>query len=287
MKKTNVNFFLAILLLLFVLLTMEHQATGNVVHEWLGITIFLIVFVHVLLHFEWIKCTTRLFFSGGTGIIRIKYILNILIFADLITILFSGLMISREVLPGLSGQPGNHFFWRSVHHVSADMLLIFTAIHIALNWHRILNHFSKAFQSGFTNQMKNIPEALPAIPSPEKNAGNFLKPVNGTGYLKMLFILVLLSAGISTGWYLLAYTSMARPATEQVWREGQGAPARFTRNRQRFHAGPDNIHHSGRRDHFSLTGILPGMMQNSAIIFLLVFVVVMTRDHFKSPTQKG
>jgi hypothetical protein len=277
MKKNNLNFVTDILLLFILLFLMEQRGTGNFIHEWLGIILFLAISVHVLQHLEWIKCAIIRFSSASTGIVRIKFILNILIFADLVTILFSGLMISRELLPWSSAQPENHYFWRAVHHVSADMLVIFTAIHLALNWDRILNHFNKAFQSGYKN-LENAGEIQPAIPSPENKAGKTNNHVHRTGYLKMLFILVLFSSGISTGWYVLSNTGIARPATGQCRQEVQVSPARFIHARHRHLSGTDNPGHRGPA---SPARILPGMMQNIAMLFLFVFLIVMARAHFR------
>jgi hypothetical protein len=287
MKKTNFNFLIDVLFLLLLLILLEQRATGNSIHEWLGITISLIFIIHSLQHLNWIKCELRRFHTDGN---KIKFILNILLFGVLVSIIISGLMISREVLPGISVHPGSHSFWRSLHDLSANLLLILTGLHLALNWKRILNYFNKKVNAGKTTQAQNQPSTLQDLTYSEKTSirlnyeAKKIKQVLGS--LKLIFILLLFSAGISTGWYYFSQNSQAKPATELVRSDDNGSPpAQYDRAPRRHHAGPGNNHHPGHRDQLSLTGMLPGMVQNISILFLLVFLTVMAREHFRSPKR--
>jgi hypothetical protein len=216
--------------------------------------------------------------------------LNILLFVILVTIMFSGLMISREVLPGISGHSGSHSFWRSLHDISANLLLILTGLHLALNWKRILDYFNKKVNAGKTAQTQNQPATLPDLANSEKTSTRLnyqaKKNIQVIGSLKLILFLLLFSAGISAGWYYFSQNSQARAATELVRSDDHGfPPALYDRAPRRHHAGPGNNHHPGHRDQLSLTGMLPGIVRNISILFLLVFLTVMAREHFRPPKR--
>ena len=142
-NKSSLNLWLDILLLLALLMVYEHHATGIIIHEWLGISIGLVSIVHILLHWKWITCVTRKFFTKMASEHRLKYILNVFIFISFSTILFAGLMMSRSVLPFLGIKVAETPFWRWLHFTSVDITVWLVAIHIALNWRWILNAFKQ------------------------------------------------------------------------------------------------------------------------------------------------
>jgi hypothetical protein len=123
-----------------------------------------------------------------------------------------------------------------------------------------------------------------AVPAPVKQSvhqlidKHFFNRIT-TG-LKIFLVMLVFSAGISTGWYYVAPASHGKPDGMQHYRiERHGSPTGFTR-RTRHHAGPD------RMVQHRVIGVLTGMGQNISIIFLLVFLTVMLREHFRSPDER-
>jgi uncharacterized membrane-anchored protein YitT (DUF2179 family) len=130
---TSVNFWVDLLIFIWVLFTFDPNGTGIAWHEWLSIAFFAAFVTHLLLHWDWILQVTRRFFAKLPIETRINYILNILLFVDMVVILFTGLVISRVALPavGLSGLHG--FVWRSWHDASANLFMLIMALHLALH----------------------------------------------------------------------------------------------------------------------------------------------------------
>lgn len=139
MSKTTLNLLLDIGLLLILFLVYEVKATGEAIHEWLGVAIALVMIVHILLHWQWVVTITRRFFAKLKAEPRFQYILNIGIFIGFTTIIFTGLMISRSVLPLIGLQGSNSQFWKWLHFQSADVTFVLAALHIALHWQWIVN----------------------------------------------------------------------------------------------------------------------------------------------------
>ena len=114
-------------------------ATGQAIHEWLGIAFGVGIVTHLLLHWKWIVNVLRRFFSKLPGQVRINSLLNSLLFIDVTLIIFSGLMICKVVLStfGLSGS--HAAIWRWLHTFSSSAALIIVGMHIALHWKWIVS----------------------------------------------------------------------------------------------------------------------------------------------------
>src|SRR5512136_1793596 len=110
------------------------RATGQTIHEWLGLAFGAGIITHLLLHWKWIVNVVRRFLSRLPGQVRINSVLNSLLFVAVTLIIFSGLMISKVVLStfGLSGS--HDAIWRWLHTFSTSAALIIVGLHIALHW---------------------------------------------------------------------------------------------------------------------------------------------------------
>ncbi len=112
--------------------------TGIAVHEWLGLAFAAAIITHLLLHWQWIVAVTRRFFSDIPWQARLNYLLNILLFIDVTLIIYSGLMISHVALPALGLSLGAGGSWRGIHHLTANLSLVLTGLHVALHWQWIV-----------------------------------------------------------------------------------------------------------------------------------------------------
>ena len=139
MNKTALNLLLDTGLLLTLFLVYEVKATGEAIHEWLGVGIAVVMIVHILLHWQWVLAITQQFLTRLKAEPRVQYILNIGIFFGFTTVIFTGLMISRSVLPIFGLQGSNSWFWKWLHFQSADITFLFAALHVALHWQWIVN----------------------------------------------------------------------------------------------------------------------------------------------------
>lgn len=138
-NRMRINLFLDIGLFLIFLIIYEEKATGNAIHEWLGLTMGAVLLVHILLHWQWVVVVIRRFFQRLTREVRLNAIVNICIFICFTAILFSGLMISESVMPLFGVRRMEVPFWKWLHHIASDVTLWLIAIHIGLHWRWIVN----------------------------------------------------------------------------------------------------------------------------------------------------
>lgn len=139
MSKTKINLGVDIALFLIFLVVYQAKATGQAVHEGLGVGIAAAFIIHILLHWQWVVTITRRFFQEVKTEPRINYLLNAGLFICFTTTIFSGLMISRSVLPFFGLEAANTSFWKMLHFTSAELSLWLLALPVALHWRWIVD----------------------------------------------------------------------------------------------------------------------------------------------------
>ena len=110
------------------------QWTGVAVHEWLGLGVLVVLFVHCVQHCDWvenaIKRTVQKGFSGkSTGRLLLDIALVIALAATMVT----GLMESGAVLPAFGLFAEGYYFWSPAHAIAAKVLLALVLVHLALD----------------------------------------------------------------------------------------------------------------------------------------------------------
>ncbi len=157
--RNRFNLYLDIALFAAFLLADAPHGTGIPVHEWLSIALIIALIVHLLLHWNWITSTIQRFVANGMGRNRVNFVLNSLLFIDVVVIMFSGIMISRAALPALGITVPTGFAWRRLHDQSATAGILLLALHVALHWRWITAMVSK--------YVGRRPAAPPTVHTPE------------------------------------------------------------------------------------------------------------------------
>lgn len=112
------------------LLLMTYERIGGAVHEWLGISIFVLFVLHHILNVKW----TRSLFKGGYSAFRIlQTTLAALVLAAMLGLMISGIMLSRHALAFLDIQSGMSVA-RSLHMLSAYWGFVLISAHLGLHW---------------------------------------------------------------------------------------------------------------------------------------------------------
>jgi hypothetical protein len=116
--------------------------TGLVVHEWLGLAMVGMVFAHLLLAWRWIASQSRCFFTVRLSArARINYLLNLALFAGVVAVIFSGILISQQAIPALTGMnaaPDMDWRWDTLHNRFSDGVILLSGLHLAINWDWLL-----------------------------------------------------------------------------------------------------------------------------------------------------
>jgi hypothetical protein len=162
-KKLNpnkVNLTVDIAIFVAFLIAMAPRFSGLVIHEWLSIGFGAALFVHLLLHWQWIVEITKRFFRTTTWMARINYVLNSLLFIAMTVVMLSGILISEIALPSLGISVGETFAWRRIHEMSADWSVFLIGAHVALHWQWIWNALKRYVVALFLP--KRTPSLKPA-----------------------------------------------------------------------------------------------------------------------------
>lgn len=141
--KNKTNLFIDLGIFVAFLLAMEPKITGETIHEWFSLALAGTVIVHLLLHWDWIVNVARKYFAKLWHSSRLNFFLDIFLFIGFNTIIFSGLMISKSVLPTLGIDVGQGGAWKMIHSSSADITLLLMASHVGLHWRWIWSMVKK------------------------------------------------------------------------------------------------------------------------------------------------
>jgi cytochrome b len=142
-NRNRTNLIVDSAIFLAFLVAMAPHFSGMAIHEWLGIAFGAAIITHLLLHWSWLVEITKRFFGKAGWSARINYILNALLFIDIVLIIFSGLMISQVALPLIGIQLAQSMGWRGLHGTFADLFVVLVGLHVALHWQWIVNMFKR------------------------------------------------------------------------------------------------------------------------------------------------
>lgn len=142
MKSRNNLIVDSIIFAAFLVISNPHL-TGNTVHEWLGVSFAAGIITHLLLHWDWIVKVGREFFRKLFHQSRLNFVVNSLFFIAMTGSLFSGLLISKDVMSTLGIQLDVSRGWKSIHTLMSDASLILLGIHVALHWKWIVTHVGR------------------------------------------------------------------------------------------------------------------------------------------------
>jgi hypothetical protein len=142
-NSTKVNLVVDLVIFLVFLITTAPHFMGIAIHEWLSISFGAMIIAHLLLHWQWLVETTRRIFTTASLQARINYVLNTALFIDMTLLIFTGLLISRSVLPTFGLRLATNFFWRGLHTTTSDLAVFIIGLHVALHWKWVTNSVSR------------------------------------------------------------------------------------------------------------------------------------------------
>lgn len=132
--STKTNLIVDTVIFAAFLVVSNPHLTGNTIHEWLGFSFAAAIITHLLLHWTWMVRVGREFFRKLFHQSRLNFLVNTLFFITMTGSMFSGLLISKDVMSVLGIQLDVSRGWKSIHTLTSDASLILLGIHVALHW---------------------------------------------------------------------------------------------------------------------------------------------------------
>jgi hypothetical protein len=165
----KVNLFLDITMALAFAVIMEERFTGLHLHELLGLAITVSFVTHLVLHWKWVVSITKRFFAKLFHESRLNYVLNLALFADIVVVIVTGIVVSKTLGLQIGLGPDIKFSLQIIHVAASHLSLVFTGLHIALHWKWILTHVQKYLLPGRIPLRK--PQPVPVVSRPSKSSG--------------------------------------------------------------------------------------------------------------------
>ncbi len=132
--STKTNLIVDTTILATFLIVTNPHLTGNTIHEWLALSFAGAIITHLLLHWNWLIKVGGEFFKKLFHQSRLNFVVDALFFVAMTGAMFSGLMISKSILPALGIQLDISHGWKSIHSLMSDTSLILLGVHFALHW---------------------------------------------------------------------------------------------------------------------------------------------------------
>lgn len=128
--KAQLKIVIDVLMTLALLFLMGYQFWGDVAHEWVGAGMFVLFIVHHILNWNWYK---TLFRGRQTPFRIFQLILDLAVFAAMICLMISGIMLSSYVFDFLNIH-GSTSFARLLHMASSYWGFVVMALHLGIHW---------------------------------------------------------------------------------------------------------------------------------------------------------
>ncbi len=87
-----------------------------------------------MLHWEWVITVGAQFLRKLFHKSRLNFLVDAVLFAAFVTLILSGILISKSVLATLGLQLAVAPAWKMIHSGAANICLLLTALHFALHW---------------------------------------------------------------------------------------------------------------------------------------------------------
>lgn len=152
-RKTRLKIVIDTLMTLVLLFLMGYQFWGDVAHEWAGAGMFVLFIAHHILNWNWYKTL----FRGTYTPFRIyQLILDLAVFAAMICLMVSGIMLSNHVFAFLNIHGGISLA-RLLHMASSYWGFVVMALHLGIHWGIFTGLTRKLFQiKGFSRVRSTV-----------------------------------------------------------------------------------------------------------------------------------
>ncbi|WP_010234662.1 DUF4405 domain-containing protein [Clostridium arbusti] len=128
-KETIVKLYVDVAMTVFFFIMLSYQLTEDIIHEIMGMLVFILFIVHNFLNRNWYKALVK----GRYTVVRIiRTVVNMLLLAAVLGIVISAFSISQIVIP--FSKWIDIPYAREIHMFCAYWAFILIAVHIGLHW---------------------------------------------------------------------------------------------------------------------------------------------------------
>lgn len=129
-RKTILRHSTDLAMTILLLVLMAYSVTGQEVHEWMGIALFILFIIHHLLNLQWLRSIAK---GRYTAARILQSVLVVLLFLSMIAQVISGLAMSRYAMPFLN-IPLSTSAARLVHLSCGYWSFLLASLHLGLHW---------------------------------------------------------------------------------------------------------------------------------------------------------
>ena len=131
--KAAIKAVLDIFMTLIFALLFNKMILGLVFHEAAGLAIGMAIIVHLFLNWKWIVIITKKFFAREIPMrTKVGYLLNFSLLIGFLTIIVSGIFISKVFLVSIRGLGSLNY--KTIHIIASYVTLVLIGVHIGLHW---------------------------------------------------------------------------------------------------------------------------------------------------------
>jgi len=141
MKKNVRRIILDVAMAALLILMYRKTAVSLEFHEAGGLIVCGLFLFHNLLNRKWIAAISgRLLGRSLAPRTRVGYVVDVLLLLSMVFIAVSGIMISKTILTGISGDWTG---WKPGHYFASALALALVGVHIGLHWSFVRTTFAK------------------------------------------------------------------------------------------------------------------------------------------------
>lgn len=134
-NRTKWKRIIDVLMTLVLFGLMSYQYTGEQVHEIFGASMLILFLAHNFLNLGWYRSIGK---GKYNGFRRVQTVVNLLLLADMLGMMVSGIVMSRYVFSFLP-ITGWQYEARTYHLAGSHWAFLLMSVHLGLHWGMVLN----------------------------------------------------------------------------------------------------------------------------------------------------
>ncbi len=153
MSATKRNLFWDIGITAAFIATFSQEITGETLHEFLAMGLFVGLIAHIIFHWKWVvNITKRMFSAKLPRKTRISYFTVAGLTAAFSMMCISGMMISETIMP-MFGFGNSGGLWEELHEAASNFALLMVVVHVLQHWKWLLTNSKKYIWGGVQKRL--------------------------------------------------------------------------------------------------------------------------------------